>query len=558
MFKNLKIRMKLDIAFITILTCFFISSIVGLVGISNVAGSMNDFYDNPFTLTDVSREMREKIKEAQRDMLMAIILTESEAIENKLSGATACIDRLYVLYEQALAVFNHDKSVLEDFKNNLDQGKAFRLQIYDLIRASENDKATDMMENQYMKIMEKAEGDLDVFSTYVQQDAKDYRAQGQRVNTRSMILLIAFTAFGWIFGIIMSVRVASDITKPIKEIEKAAKELANGNLKADIQYKSNNELGNLAHSMRKTINVVDGYITDIGRGMQEVAEGNLAVQPDIDFQGDYCKLRDSLLMAIGAFASAIMQIDETSNIVANGSQQMSAGAQILSQGAAEQAASIQQLNASITLVTAQMQQSAQDASVARDKAGRAGDNIEESSRQMEVMISAMGKINQSSGEIGKIIKTIEDIAFQTNILALNAAVEAARAGSAGKGFAVVAEEVRSLASKSAEAAQNTASLIEESIRAVENGTKIADETAKSLFSIVDDAKDAAKIINNIAEASKQQAEFIKQISGGVDQISGIIQTNTATAEETAASSEELAVQAQILKDLTDRFQLPQR
>lgn len=249
------------------------------------------------------------------------------------------------------------------------------------------------------------------------------------------------------------------------------------------------------------------------------------------------------------------QIYNASQQVSSGSDQVANGAQALSQGSTEQAASALELSTAIGEIAQQVQSNAQHAKTASGQANNAGTELGLSNQKMQALIAAMDEINNSSKEISKVIKTIEDIAFQTNILALNAAVEAARAGTSGKGFAVVADEVRNLASKSAEAAKGTTALIESSIKSVGNGARLADETAKSLLIVVDEAMQASQSINQISIASEEQALSISHITTGMDQISSVIQTNSATAEQSAAASEELNGQAGMMKQLVNKFKL---
>lgn len=241
----------------------------------------------------------------------------------------------------------------------------------------------------------------------------------------------------------------------------------------------------------------------------------------------------------------------------SGSTQVSSGAQALSQGTTEQASSIEELASTIQLISDQVRQNADSALQAQQTIREVGGKLTKSNQEMQGLTEAMGEISSSSSQIGKIIKTIEDIAFQTNILALNAAVEAARAGAAGKGFAVVADEVRNLAGKSSEASKSTASLIEATISAVKGGASLADETAASLLEVVEGTQVIIAQINQIADSSAEQAASIAQVTLGVEQISAVVQTNSATAEESAATSEELSGQAQILKELVGGFKLKQ-
>ena len=352
--------------------------------------------------------------------------------------------------------------------------------------------------------------------------------------------------------------VAASITKPIKKVTLAAQHIADGNFDVQLSINSKDEVGQLAKAFNLTIEKLvnyQEYIDEISDALLSISKGDLTIEPKKEYLGQFKKLKDNMYALLFYLNSTLTQINESAQQVDSGSEQVSNGAQALSQGAAEQASSIEELSASISEIAEQIKHNAQNAKSAQDKAEFAGNELLMSNDQMQDMVSAMDKITLKSSEISKIIKVIDDIAFQTNILALNAAVEAARAGAAGKGFAVVADEVRSLAGKSAEAAKNTTTLIAETIDAVNDGAKIAHKTAESLNKSSEVTKDAVDLINEIAIASDDQATAIVQINLGVEQISSVVQTNAATAQESAATSEELSGQANILKELITHFNL---
>lgn len=348
------------------------------------------------------------------------------------------------------------------------------------------------------------------------------------------------------------------ISRPLKHLAGVAERIADGELDVAIQVHSSDETGLVADAMEKTVSRLNkyiAYINEITEVLGRIGGGCLVFEFQQEYTGDFARIKDALLNIRATLSDTLNQITRTSGEVASGAEHISAGAQALSQGTTEQASSTEQLASAISEISGQVQDNAENAHAADAKVNKMAQDLLNSSAQMDQLCKAMQRINQSSGEIGKIIKAIEDIAFQTNILALNAAVEAARAGEAGKGFAVVADEVRNLASKSAEAAQSTTELLKESVANVADGTELAQKAAQDLMKVVEESMNAAKSISSIADASAKQSGSIAQIAQGIDQISSVVQTNSATAEESAAASEQLTAQSRLLEELVHRFKM---
>jgi len=311
----------------------------------------------------------------------------------------------------------------------------------------------------------------------------------------------------------------------------------------------------ISDNLRKSVASIRRYIAEIAEVLGAMSEGDLTVSIQSEFSGDFATLKESINSIAQSLSGVMSDINTAAEQVAAGTTQVSDGSQAISQGATEQAASIQELSATITEIADQTKKNAESAGEANRLTLVAKGDADKGSERMREMQNAMAEINEASENISKIIKVIDDIAFQTNILALNAAVEAARAGAHGKGFAVVAEEVRNLAARSANAAKETTALIEGSVRKTEAGTKIADETAEALMSIVSGVEQAAQLVGEIAAASETQAGAITQVNDGIDQVNQVVQNNSATSEETAASSEELSSQAELLKNMVSRFRI---
>ena len=348
----------------------------------------------------------------------------------------------------------------------------------------------------------------------------------------------------------------SNALKPLKKISEAGKEVAGGNFDVEIHYPQQDEIGELSRSISEVIGRSKKIVFDLRDRLDAMAGGNFTENLESEeYVGDYAPLLESLKHIQEDMNKTLQEVHASSVQVLSSAEQVNTGAQSLSQGATEQASSIEELSANMQDISHSIQASTKTAGEAYKLQGEAGVAVLQSNEKMEEMRKAMDDITAKSNEISKIIKTIDDIAFQTNILSLNAAIEAARAGAAGKGFAVVADEVGNLAQKSAKAAQNTGLLIEETIEAVEKGAKITEETAESLNSVSKSTEEVNTLIEKISSASSKDLEGITSLNQGLQQISSVVQANSATAEQSAAASEELTGQANKMNELVERFQL---
>lgn len=361
-----------------------------------------------------------------------------------------------------------------------------------------------------------------------------------------------------ILTLLVIIQIRRIIGRPVKELSQVASRIAEGDLNQEIRYQSGDELGSLAYNFNQvTLRLRDyiKYINEIAETLKEIAKGNLAFELRSEYTGEFAKIKESLDEIAVELNLTIGQLNASSRDVAAGAAQVSDSAVSLSQGSTQQAAEVEALAGHIGKVSDSVQKVAQGAQKASNLSEEVGKGLLESNTKMQNMTEVMQRISEKSNAIHKIVKTIDDIAFQTNILALNAAVEAARAGDAGKGFAVVAEEVRTLAGKSADAAKETTALLGETMTSMEEGVSAADDTARSMLEAEKMAEEMDRLINGIADYAKQQAVDAEEISHGIDQIAIVVQSNVNTAESSAAASEELSGQASALKELVSRFRL---
>ena len=372
-----------------------------------------------------------------------------------------------------------------------------------------------------------------------------------------VVLMVVIALVSLIAIIVISSRLLRRYIKPINNVVAVANQLSQGDFNVSIQAEYHDEIGDLAETFSSMAAQLRSIIADIAAGLKEMADGNFNISSNVEHVGEFKDIETALEKVVHDLSHTLHEINEVSELVSANAGQIADGAQALTEGATDQASSIDELQSTIATVSEQVERNADNANEANEKAKIVGDDIMASNTQMQKVVEAMETINENSVQISTIINTINDIAEQTNLLALNASIEAARAGEAGKGFAVVATQVGALAAQSAEAAKNSNDLIAKAIAAVNDGKQVVDDTASKLLTSVDKTNDLVSNIGEISEASEHQSEALKQISQAADQIAAVIQENTAMAEESSASSEELAAQAEKLKELISVFQLLQ-
>jgi len=554
MFKNLKIRMKLLIAFGIVLILTALLSVYSILQLRKASDNLTGFVNGSVAADDAVKACRIATFIAAKDMRDMVIAgkVDSENLqviqENEESIRTNLqkIKELGILDEQQVA----------ELEASLTEWMGIAEEIVAQLESGDSMGAAEKVRTECTPLLDQVISEINALNTETVNIRANTVEDSVKITNMSMIILSVITVIAIILAIIICAIVTRMIVYPVQQVEEAMQGLARGEMSQTLEYDSGDEFGSLVGSVKETCSVLENVVSDLSRLLDEMSSGNFDLfANDEHYRGDFEPLLAAIRKMNRSLSTTMRQINDASDQVASGADQVSSGAQALSQGATEQASSVEELAATINDISREVNNTAENAREASEKVMEAQTKLSTSNEQMQDMIAAMGEISQKSGDIGKIIKTIEDIAFQTNILALNAAVEAARAGEAGKGFAVVADEVRNLASKSAEAASNTTTLIEGTILAVENGTNIVDRTAAAISETVESTRSAVTYVDKISTAAVSQAEAVNQVTMGMDQISSVVQTNSATAQESAAASEELSSQSQLLKSLVAHFKL---
>lgn len=556
MFKKMKLKKYLLTVFAVIIILSGILAGVSIMGFSKISKNADDLL-NQVVAADTSIKMcRISVNDAARDIREILLLDEGSdysVLENSIK------EQLDVVREQ-IAIFKqtHGEAdgLAKKYEDAFNQWVAVAERILAEIKAGNREEATRLVLDECSPAL----SNLVNIAREINDKTDTEKSQSQ---AETQFLIEAFTIISIVIFIIVAIvslfiafTTTREITKTLAMIRDAVLELSKGNLKTSVDYEADNEMGELAEKMNFSFKELLKYVNTIDMSMEQLSKGNFTWTTDVEFLGDFRNIQTSIRAFKANMSNVLSELNSVSVQVSAGAGQVASGAQALAQGATEQASSVEELSVRISEISGQISKTSEYAQNADDLGQHTGEVVRKSQDEMKQMLQAIKDIADASENIQKIIKAIDDIAFQTNILALNAAVEAARAGSAGKGFAVVADEVRNLAQKSAEAAKNTAELISNSLLHVERGEKLAVSTDAAFSEVASKSREMVEMMGKIATASGEQAAAIAQVSQGVDQISSVVQMNSATSEESAAASEELSGQAGMMKQLLGQFKLP--
>lgn len=548
--KNLKIKVKLAIGFVAILLLLVVLNAFSIVNMKRLATYPDTLYDGPHMASLYSVATVNQINEIDV-YLKTLIMNNSNDVDAQFDTLISNLEN-YLEYLSSVSSLN--QTAISEIKTSTTDFITTANQIANLIRQNKISDAKSLLLGSSSKLssMKSTAGTLsesmnDTAEQFIRDADKNaqFTIIFQDVLFGLIVLVSIFTIF----------KMSSVLTVPIKKLEKNMEEISKGNLNVEFDTSSQDELGMLSINMKHTIDSINSYIKDITQVLGQIAEGNIDAEVTASYEGDFLPIKESLNNIIKSLNSTMRRIREASEQVSAGSENVASGASILSEGTIRQSQDTDMLLSAVNRVYDSTVQDAQNAEKINTIAFQAVTDVKIGNEHMQNMTSAMENINSASNEIAKIVNLIDNIAFQTNILALNAAVEAARAGAAGKGFSVVAEEVRNLATKSAEAAKKTTDLISNSIQAVDDGAVIAREAAESLSTVIANVSEVASLVGNITESTDSQVKEMTSIKSIVESISSIVESNAGTAEESSASSEELSGQAQALKELVSEFRL---
>lgn len=553
--KNMKIGKKLITVFAMMIITFAAALSVALFSMYNIGGKLDSFYETSYQAVAKQWEMQKSIQESGKNILWSMTTEDAGETQERLDSVQAAMDILDNSLIELRRVYIGNKSDLDDFEQAIQNVDSVADEMFMLIQQNKNAEAVALYNSTYEPAIEKAVNALAKIGESASERATNrYRSAGIE-KIFSLLLCVAIATISITVSLLAYRVLVKLLTKPIVEIEAAAKEMAAGSLQVDIQYESEDELGSLANSMRVMIASFSNIVEDVGYCLGAMAEGNFLVKSNAkeNYIADYEPILVHMEQISDVLCAVIQEIKNSSAQVHEWAGNLARGSQNLAEATTEQAGAVQELTATVGEVTEEVFDTAQGANLAYKVTGEMNEEAKISAGHMERMTEAMNRINETSKQIENIIQSIEDIASQTNLLSLNASIEAARAGEAGRGFAVVADEVRLLADESAKAAVNTRELIQTTVNEISIGNEIAGETWESLRQVLAKIEEVLGIIEQAKISTHQQAEAVSQIKRGIEHISNVVENNAATAQESSASSQELSVQAEVLKELMEQF-----
>ena len=570
LFANLKIRLKMLVCFSLLIAMMIALVVIGMLGMLGISNDYTATINGPLAVHSYLVEYQNDFRDVKEAVAKLVIYagidsdkcatfadSASSSFNNAISGIDAASTANSANLKLSQKEKNDNEATIKNIKDLLNQYKSATMQpIIDAAKNNDRDKAMQIYqaENLVPKIKEPTHALIDETSKISTQYVGDAKHLATRDDTTLIIVAAAATAVAVIVAVYIS-RFVGNLVVPMAAFFKNAGtvgdlSLSETNQKIIAKYMPlTEEMGNLSNGALMFVL----HIGKVAEQLKKIAGGDLTVE--IEALSDADVIGQSLKQMVASLNSMFVEVNDSSINIASGSKQVAEGSQILAQGATEQSASTKQLTDSIVEMSNKTKASAEMANQAANLASTIKTNAEKGSLQMDAMIDAVNEINAASQSIIKVIKVIDDIAFQTNILALNAAVEAARAGQHGTGFAVVAEEVRNLAAKSAEAAKETGDMIQDSVEKAELGSRIAMETASSLTEIVAGINESSLIIEQIARSSEEQSRDINQINYGINEVAQVVDKNSAASQESAAASEEMSAQATVLENLVAQFKL---
>lgn len=553
--ENLHLKERINYGYRKVIIMMLVSGLLSIVVIGILFFNMKRYVQNVTVADQAVKICRINVNAAARNIREMALNNDASSYDNyeqTVKKMLAEVDTQLNNLKKSGVVSDAD---YEEYSSALADWGNIGYSIMEKIKSGDKDKAVDSILNDCTPALNKA------VEIAIRLDEMTDKQSSQSVRVTvifavaGVACIIVCLVLAWKLTTKTGKKVLETILVPLREVEAVAQELTDGNLHSTLEYHSDDEIGRLAHSMRKSIRILGSYVDDIGRAMKMFADGNFDVQPEVEWKGDFVGILNSFMMFEKSMAEVIKGIQHVSDEVSSAAEQVAASSNDLADGATNQAAVVEELTATVEGVSEQVEKNSKTAKEISGRVDELGNAILESNGKMKDMVDSMNEINGASKEIDKIIATINEIAAQTNLLALNASIEAARAGEAGKGFAVVANQVNVLADQSAQAAKESATLIETSVKAVEKGMVIAGQTASQLQEVAENSQIITKEVTNIADTLETQATEIKQINDGIEQINDVVQTNSATSEECAASSQEMGSEAENLREMIQKFKI---